>query len=134
MANENPDVRQAIEESVEEFVRGVHSHNSHNPDVTISKKVVEWLQGHGDVIASFTEQLVNNNLDWNKYRPMVCRAAFHGGSLAALHAYSNNRKLVNKCDVKDALVHTGTICKARFGGRWIFCPWLPNGNDRQDST
>ena len=127
-------VDNAIEESVNAFVRGVYSANPTNPDVTISDDVVKWLQNDTNMFASFKEQLGSDPHKWRKDGPPVCRAAFHAGSLAALHAYSkNNPRVVNRCDVKAALEHISGICKVGVdivrrtseGERWIYCRYLP---------
>ncbi len=128
MTNPGSVVAQAIEESVQAFVRGVHCANPAHADVTIPDSVVKWLQGHDDVKATFTKQLVDKRRNWTKDGPAVCRAAFHGGSLAALYGYWNQPKEVQKNDVERALKHISTICGVGKKIEWIFCPWWPDGD------
>ncbi|MCY4598688.1 MAG: hypothetical protein OXF27_02065 [Acidobacteria bacterium] len=128
MPKPSPVVAQAIAESVQAFVRGVHCANPAHPDVTIPDDVVKWLQNDDDVRATFTKQLVNNRRNWTKDGPVVCRSAFHGGSLAALYGYWNQPKEVQKNDVERALKHISTICGVGKKIEWIFCPWHPNGD------
>ena len=126
-------VKQAIKESVEAFVRGVHSHSQANPDVTIPDKIVKWLQDHNDVKKSFEKQLGSNPDKWEVDGPRVCTAAFHAGSLASFHAYANDPKVVNEVHVKAALEHISDVCEVRLGVRWVYCPWLPGPKSRIDS-
>ena len=125
MPDVNPVVRKAIEESVEEFVRGVRSHQPQNSDVTIPPTIIEWLQNHDDVIAAFEDQIGSDAGKWENDRLRVCRAAFHAGSLAAFHAYGSETKTINKDDIRKALGHIQYICEVRFGIRWVYCPWVP---------
>ncbi len=125
MSNSTPVWKRAIKESVGEFVLGVHSHNPKQPDVTIPEAVVNWLENHPDVEATFKGKLKGKPNEWDAVGPQVCRAAFHGGSLAALHAYTNGTMKVTRDDVKRALGHIKHICDARFGARWVYCPWAP---------
>ena len=119
-------VDKAIGESVAEFVRGVRSHNSDEPDVTIPDDVVEWLQDHKAVKAAFEKQLGSAPDKWGNDGPQVCRAAFHAGSLAAFRAFSKPAVTpVNRDDVRAALIHISSICKVGTGERWIYCPWWP---------
>ena len=126
MPEPSPVVAQAIEESVQAFVRGVHCANPAHPDVTIPDKVVGWLQRHKEVRKSFEKQLGSDPKRWDSDRAQVCRAAFHAGALAALHAYSKSDSMnVDRDDVTAALTHVSTICQAGVGVRYAYCPWLP---------
>ena len=126
MPDVNPVVKQAIEESVEAFVRGVHCANPANPDVTIPDGVVEWLKNDKNLIQTFTELLNAKPGRWDDEGPIVCRSAFHAGSLAALHAYaSDGPKVVDAHHVIVALQHVSEICAARVGVRWKWCRRLP---------
>ena len=126
MSDTSAVVAQAIEESVNAFVRGVHCANPAHPDVEIPDNVVKWLQDHDDVRKSFEERLGSRPERWERDRPQVCRAAFTAESLAALHAYSkNDGKAVNSDDVIEALTHISTICEVGVGVRYAYCPWFP---------
>ena len=121
-------VKEAIEESVKAFVRGVHSHSPANPDVTIPDKVVDWLQNDKSVIASFEAQLGKRPDKWNDDGPQVCMAAFHAGSLAAFYAYANDPKVVTDDNAKKALAHIKKACDVSVGIRYVYCPWWPFPN------
>ena len=133
MANVDQVVKQAIEESVNTFVRGVYAHGPANPDVSIPDEIVEWLKNDENVIASFKEQIDGDPDKWNTDRPRVCRAAFHAGPLAAFHAYANDPKVVNEDHVNAALEHISGVCEVRFGLMWIYCPRRPWPMSEKDS-
>ena len=119
-------VKQAIKESVEAFVRGVYSHGPANPDVTIPDDVIKWLKDDENVYESFAELIGADPERWKGDGPRVCRAAFHAGSLAALHAYSKKGpKVVDRVNARDALEHISTICKAGIRVEYRYCRLLP---------
>ncbi len=126
MANgEQSIVDQAIEECVDALVRGVQSHSPGDPDVTLANDIVQWLKTSKRVRRAFEEQLGSAPNKWTIDGPRVRRAAFHAGSLAAFHAFSENATQVNRDHVKAALKHIGSICTVRFGARFVYCPWWP---------
>ena len=126
MADVEKAVRQAIKESVEAFVRGVYSPNPANPEVEMPDDIITWLKNDGNLIQTFTELLSAKPGRWDDEGPVVCRSAFHAGSLAALHAYaSDGAKVVDAHHVLVALEYVSEICAARVGVRWKWCRRLP---------
>ncbi len=130
-------VEQAIEESVNEFERGVKFHDLTDPKTTIPDGIINWLKTNEDVKAQFRERLKSDTKQWDKDRKQVCKAAFDAGALAAFYVFLDNflkeskKKECKKTEVSEehvrkALKHISTICKVGlvgFGGRYIYCPW-----------
>lgn len=120
-------VRQALEDCAKEFIRGVRSFNPRKPDVTIPDEVIDWLKRDRNLNKTFRDLLSENPDRWRVEGPVVCRSAFHAGSLAALHAYaSSGDKVVDDSHVIAALGHISDICSALTGVRWKWCRVLPD--------
>lgn len=120
-------VRQALEDCAKEFIRGVRSFNPLEPDVTIPDEIVDWLKRDENLNKTFRDLLRKDPDRWRVEGPVVCRSAFHAGSLAALHAYaSGGNRFVGDSHVIAALEHVRGICDALTGVRWKWCRVLPD--------
>ena len=127
MFNLNDLVRKAMAECADEFVRGVASNNPDNPDVVIPPKLVVELKNDRNLMQTFTELFREDPKRWEHDGPVVCRSAFHAGSLAALHAYSKgDSKVVTRRNVIDALKHISDICTAGIRIQHKYCRLLPS--------
>ena len=127
MTDVNDLVRKAMAECADEFVRGVASYNPDDPDVEIPEDLVAALKNDGNLMRTFKELFQEDPKRWTHDGPVVCRSAFHAGSLAALHAYSKgDGKVVTRVHVIDALTHISDICTAGIRVEYKYCRLLPS--------
>ena len=126
--------QRALDECVEEFVRGVHSFhgNRFHSDLTISNEVVDRIKKtFKDAFTKHLADEAEEKPDWRKSGKRVRRIAFHAGSLAAcyVHRDTGRPKKVDFRRAFEAITHVSKYCREPDRGKgevqaeWIFCPW-----------
>ena len=79
-----------------------------------------------NLVRTFTELLDASPDRWEKEGPLVCRSAFHAGSLAGFRAYNRSgRKVLKRADVIAALEYIRPICTAGVQLEYAYCRLLP---------
>ena len=136
---------EALDECVEEFVRGVHSFhgNRFHSDLTVPDDVIEKIK---DTFAETFRQRLDPSAErqnedaekggeerpvWAKSGKRVRRIAFYAGSLAAcfVHGDSGRLKSVDYDRAEGAIKCVSAYCRGKDSDEnevrplWIFCPW-----------